>query len=152
MSRREEFQISALQATTASLGAQIAALNVSGGTINVTRLLSNAQASTGNFYGPADVPSWSGTFSAVGGHQLFVATLTALTGEFSPGPRTYSLKIDGAVVASRTIFHAIQAEHYSVSLFGLSLVSAGSHTFAISIPADTVANDGDFADVLIVEF
>lgn len=146
---RQEAHIVALQATVSSLSAQIAALT---GGVVVSKPINNVQASTTNAIGPGIVAPWSGQFSALGGNQSITANFTVLTGEAGAGLRMYELLVDGVSVAQKTMFHNDGWSHNTIVIQGLTQLGVGTHSFGVFIPAGSVANDGDYADITIVEY
>ena len=149
---RSEAHIAALQATVASLTAQIAALpGGGGGALSASKLLSNVQSGTGNTLGPTVVPAWSGSFTTNSTTQCFTAHFTALTGENNAALCTYDLLIDGAVVGSKTVLHTYGTSHYTVTITAVTQLAAGAHTFGLAIPDVAAVNDGDYADLVVLE-
>ena len=121
-----------------------------GAYINNTQLFDNV-AATGGFNGPGIPPGWTKSYISVGGNLLVMCSFTSQTN--TSAVYRFSLLIDGVIADSTTFaFNTINNHTTIPCIFHVNTpLTAGSHTFAISLPSVVSVDVNDFLSMTIQE-
>jgi len=94
--------------------------------------------------------AWTGTWTAIGGTNIFDLSFSAFA--TVAGSAAFSVSIDGVPTWTSTFnFNATSVHTTIPSTFTSSSISAGLHSFTITIPANTSVDSTDRANCRIME-
>lgn len=125
-----------------------------GGYLSMTQLLDDVAGgnlATPTTTGTAIVDFWTTNYTSSGGSCLFTLSFSSFTNVGSQN-KTYEFLIDDIVVSQTTFFFNETNVHLTVpTSFHIDTLPAGPHSIKIRIPATTMVDLNDRANLVVVE-
>lgn len=137
--------------TTATSTTAVAVATATGIGPRITKVFDNIQAN--GVFPTTPVTNWTGSYSSRG--DIAQISVNASGYDSATGLTTLYLKIDGAVVASSSLYFNENEHHAFPQIVHTTVMSSGSHALRLEITGaggGGVADSNDFANLTIIEF
>lgn len=114
-------------------------------------LLINTVAPSSTVSGASTVSAWSGSYTASGGTVEVRANFTAYS-SINYNAATFKLLRDGTEIDNVSFYFNYSGIHNTIpELYAILPLETGSHTYAISISANTIVDNNDIANIVVTE-